>query len=298
MLTVTTADTEADYVARLPPIGPGLFPDYNLARQQQVQAVVGAAGIPVAEPLGFETDGSWIGAPFLLMPRIAGHTLTTSPSYISEGWLAKQPPEQQREVIRRFVETLAAIHRLGVETLDLGELSGGGPELTSVLDYWDRYLDWATTDDDAAVIYRRALAWCREHIPTDPPAASLLWGDPQLANLVLDDAGEIAAVLDWEMAGRGPAEIDLAWFLVLHEHAVETAAADLPGFPGRQTVIDWYQSALGRPVADLRWYDVLANIRSGAIVLRIGAIMQRAGHSPSWTTQVPQPRHLIRMIGG
>lgn len=297
MLTVVTQGTEADYVARLPPAGPGLFPDYDLARQRQVQAAVGAAGIPVAEPLAFETDESWIGAPFLLMPRISGHTLTTSPSYLTEGWLAKQPAEQQQAVIRRFVEMLATIHRLPADSLGADELTGGGPELSRTLDHWERYLDWATTDADAAAIYRQSLAWCRYHLPARSPEPGLLWGDPQLVNLVLDDDGEIAAVLDWEMAGRGPAELDLSWFLVLHEHAAETAGTELPGYPGREQVVEWYEAALGRPVADLEWYDVHANIRSGAIVLRIATLMEQAGHSSSWTAQVPQPRHLARLIG-
>ena len=251
MLTVVTADGEDDYVARLPPIGPGLFPDYDLARQRQVQAVVGATGIPVAEPLALETDESWIGSPFLLMPRVAGHTLTTSPSYLTDGWLAKQPREQQEAVIRRFVRMLAAIHRLSLDSLDLGELTGGGPELSHVLDYWDRYLDWATKDTAGADIYRRGLTWCRDHLPTAPPPPCLLWGDPQLTNLVIDDDGGFAAVLDWEMSGRGPAELDLAWFLVLHEHAAETAGTTLPGDPAGQTVLEWYAAALGRDVADL-----------------------------------------------
>jgi aminoglycoside phosphotransferase (APT) family kinase protein len=169
--------------------------------------------------------------------------------------------------------------------------------LGGVVDYWEDYLGWATTDEAGAAVYRQAITWCRDNLPTTPPPTSLLWGDPQLTNLVLDDSGEIAAVLDWEMSGVGPAELDLSWFLVLHEHAAETAGADLPGFPGRDAILDWYQAAAGRELADLRFYDVLANLRSGAIVLRIGEIMASAGHPASWTSQVPQPRHLARLIG-
>jgi aminoglycoside phosphotransferase (APT) family kinase protein len=297
MLAVTHSGGGAEYVARLPPVSDGLFPDYDLARQQLVQRAVGATGIPVAGPLALETDEAWIGAPFLLMPRVPGHTLTTSPSYLTDGWLAAQPTANQAAVIVRFVELLARLHRTEFRDADLGPLSGGGPDLSGMLDYWDGYLDWATADHDGTEIYRRALAWCRDQLPAQAPESCLLWGDPQLVNVVLTDSGEIEAVLDWEMAGLGPPEVDLAWFLVLHEHAAETAGAQLPGYPGRDAVITAYTAALGRDVADLEWYEAFANIRSGAIVLRIGALLQAAGHSPAWTAQVPQPRHLAELIG-
>jgi aminoglycoside phosphotransferase (APT) family kinase protein len=289
------------YVARLPPLSAGLFPDYDLARQDRVQRAVGAAGIPSAVPIAYETDLSWVGAPFLVMPRIPGRTLTTNPSYLTHGWLAESSAGDQTAMFRRFVNMLGRIHRLDHTELDLGTLSGGGPTLSGVLDYWDRYLDWATEGGNAelvegAKIYRDALSWCRANLPASPPPAGLLWGDPQLQNLVVDDSGEIAAVLDWEMAGLGVPELDLSWFLVLHEHAAETAGHDLPGFPGRDTIVGWYAEALGREVADLHWYDVLANIRSGAIVLRIGGLLAAAGHPTTWTSQVPQPRHLANLI--
>jgi aminoglycoside phosphotransferase (APT) family kinase protein len=228
------------------------------------------------------------------MPRIAGRTLTTHPSFITDGWLAEATAEEQTAVFRRFIDTLARIHQLDPTGIPA---TGGGPELSGVIDYWERYLDWATDDAEGSAIYRQAITWCRHNLPDSPPPASLLWGDPQLTNLVADDTGGIAAVLDWEMSGQGPAELDLSWFLVLHEHAAETAGAELPGFPGRDTVIEWYEAAAGRKLADFHFYDVLANLRSGAIVLRIGAVMTMAGHPATWTAQVPQPRHLARLIG-
>ncbi|MGN6475085.1 MAG: phosphotransferase family protein, partial [Mycobacteriales bacterium] len=287
------------YVARLPPHGPGLFPDYDLARQDAVQRAVSKAGIPAVAPVAMEADPRWVGSPFLLMPRIAGRTLTTNPSFISHGWLADSAPDEQTAVFRRFVAMLTRIHQVDPAGMPA---TGGGPDLAGVVDYWEQYLDWATDDGPAdlesgSTVYRDAITWCRANLPDSSPPAGLLWGDPQLTNVVVDDAGEIAAVLDWEMSGPGPAELDLSWFLVLQEHAAETAGAQLPGYPGRATIIEWYQAAAGREVADLHFYDVMANLRRGAIVLRIGAIMAQAGHPASWTAQVPQPRHLARLIG-
>ncbi|HWC34051.1 MAG TPA: AMP-binding protein [Mycobacteriales bacterium] len=295
LLTVGDASGEPQgYVARLPPHGPGLFPDYDLERQAAVQQAVSAAGIPAAPPVAMETDPKWVGSPFLLMPRVFGRTLTTNPPYLTHGWLAEASAAKQEEMFRRFIDVLADIHQLDPAGIPA---TGGGPTLEGIIDYWERYLDWATDDAAGALVYRDAISWCRNNLPSDPPPATLLWGDPQLTNLVVDDSGEVAAVLDWEMSGVGPAELDLSWFLVLHEHAAETAGAELPGYPGRATIVDWYETASGRRVADLHFYDVLANLRSGAIVQRIGAIMSAAGHSASWTAHVPQPRHLARLIG-
>jgi fatty-acyl-CoA synthase len=283
-----------EYVVRLPPEGPALFPDYDLARQAEVQQRVAEAGVPAPRVIAMETDAAWVGSPFLVMPRVSGHALTTNPSFVTHGWLAECSPEQQTAVFRRFVEMLARIHRVDASRMPS---TGGGPDLAGVIDYWERYLDWATDDGDASAIYRDGIAWCRANLPAQRPPAGLLWGDPQLTNVVVDDAGAIAAVLDWEMAGVGPAELDVSWFLVLQEHAAETAGAELAGFPGRDAIVGWYEAAAGRELADLHFYDVLANIRSGAIVLRIGSMMATAGHPASWTAHVPQPRHLARLLG-
>lgn len=282
-------------VARMPPLGDLLFPDYDLGRQLRVQTSLVPTTVPVAEPLVHEQDPDHVGAPFLLMARVPGRTLTTSPPYSSWGWLRDSSDDVQARVLRQFVETLADIHRLPPAT-GLQDLTGGGPTLTSSLDYWDDYLTWATSDRVGSEVYRDALAWCRDHLPASAPP-SLLWGDPQLVNVVFDDDGAPAAVLDWELASRGPAEADLAWFLSLHEAVDQTAGASLPGFPDRDVLVGWYEVALGRPVQDLAWHEVFAHVRSGAVVLRVGELMRRAGADPSWTSEVPQPRELRRRIG-
>lgn len=280
---------------RLPPAGEPIFPDYDLARQFRVQSALAGTGIPVAVPLALETDERFVGAPFLVMPRLAGRTLSTVPPYPAAGWLHDADVATQARVVDEFAALLAAIHRLDPAALDLGQLSGGGPTLDGMLDYWDAYLGWAG-ESPQLPRYRAALAHLRATIP-DAAAPCLLWGDPQFVNLVYDDAARPVAVLDWEMAALGPAEVDLGWFLALHEGAAETAGTDLPGWPGRDAFVARYSAALGREMRDLQWYELFAHVRSGAIVVRIGELLARAGVPNDWTANVPQLRHIDRLLG-
>src|SRR4051794_4722462 len=84
-------------VVRLPPAGDGLFPDYDLAGQVARQEALRAVGIPTA-PARYEPDPAWMGAPFMVMPRVPGAVLTTNPSYLREGWLVDGGIERQRHV--------------------------------------------------------------------------------------------------------------------------------------------------------------------------------------------------------
>lgn len=296
-LDVTWPDRTERLVARMPPTGSLSFPDYDLRQQHDVQLALAKTDIPVVEPIAYEDDESFIGAAFLLMPRIEGQLLKSVPSYVSEGWLRDFSPADQGRMLGSFLSLLGDIHSLPVDAAGTS-LSGGGPTLEGALDYWESFVGWATTDEAGAQVYRDGLAWLRANLPNEVPAPSLLWGDPQLTNVVFDEQGEVVVVLDWEMATTGPAELDIAWFLVLHELAVEVSGGvDLPGFPDRRTMLDWYELALGRTVADLHWYELFANVRTGAIVLRLGELMRRAGAEVSWTAHIPQPRHIRRLIG-
>jgi aminoglycoside phosphotransferase (APT) family kinase protein len=297
------------WVLRLPPDGEGLFPTYDVAAQGRLQAVLADAGVPAVAPLAVEDDPRWLGAPFIVMPRVAGRVVQAEQPYLRTGWLAQSPPAGQAHLHDQLIAALATIHRLDWVALGCGEIlsssagaggadgTGGGGVLAAQLERWARYLAWAG-DGDVPDALDDGLRWCRAHLPVDEPPPSLLWGDVQLGNvLVAEDMG-LAAVLDFEMADIGPAEIDLAWLLVLHDMAVERCGGDLPGFPGRQATLATYQQLLGRPLGDLRWYEVFAALRSGAILVRAARLLARLGVDDSWLTHHnPTIAVLTRLTG-
>jgi len=282
------AATPESLVARMPPNGDGLFPLYDLAAQGRLQETVAAAGLPAVVPVAVELDDSWVGAPFLLMPRVEGRVVRADTPFLRRGWLAEAPAGDQARLQAGFLDLLAGIHRIDITDGRLEFLPGAGPvagdTLAGEVDRWAAYLDWAA-DGDTPAVFTEAVAWCRRRLPDPEPAPSLLWGDVQLGNVLVAPDMTIAAVLDFEMASVGPAELDLAWFLVLHRMTVERCGGDLPGFAGHDATVAGYEARLGRPLADLRWFEVFAALRSGAIMVRAARLLSRLGVDDSWLTR-------------
>jgi aminoglycoside phosphotransferase (APT) family kinase protein len=291
-------------VVRLPPDGDGLFPHYDLAAQGRIQALLASSGVPTVVPLAMEEDERFVGAPFMLMPRLPGRVVQAEQPYLRRGWLAEASAPEQARLHGQFVDALAAIHAVAWEEAGGADILAArsqrddhgwlGPELA----HWARYLEWAgggTTPES----FGRALDWCRTHRPSPEPPASLLWGDVQLGNVLVGEDLSLVAVLDFEMATIGPAEVDVAWLLVLHDMAVARCGGDLPGFLSRQDVIARHEARLGRALTDLRWYEAFAALRSGAILVRAARLLARLGIDDSWLTQHnPTVEVLERLITG
>ncbi len=286
----------AELVMRLPPAGEGLFPTYDLRAQAEVQDRLASTSVPVARPIAFEPDPAWVGAPFILMPRVAGRVLATQPPFLKAGWLREAGEEDQAALHRSFTDVLGDIHRLDWQALELGFLSRpGGTDIEAEIDWWADYLDWAS-DGHPLPVLADALAWCRETRPEQLPGSCLLWGDVQFANAVFGEDLRPAAVLDWEMASIGPAELDLGWFLALHRMTVDTCGSDLPGFPGRSATVAAWERRVGRPAVELEWFETFAVLRSGAILVRVARLLAADGVDDSWLTRGAPQLELLRAV--
>ncbi len=263
------------FVLRLPPVMAS-FPDLDFGLPVRVQEAAGAAGIPVAGPTSFEGDHRWLGAPFVVMPFVDG--VIPGPGSLFDPWLTEATEAQRRNAQQEMVRVLAAIAQVDWHVPALAGLAGNGTgSLASQLDHWEHYLGWAAGGRSFPRI-EALLTWCREHLPAEEPAPSLVWGDPRLENLVFDGDRRVCAVLDWELATIGPAEMDLGWYLglerILHEL---TGMQPLAGFASADDVVGDMAVALGRPIQDPEWHQIFAVVRSVCINVRQADISARAG---------------------
>ncbi len=259
-------------VVRMAPPISGTFAHYDLVPQWQAQMAVAGVGVPVADPV-LETDTRWMGAPFIVMPRVEGHIVGALAH--RDPWLNGQDPDLRTRVHDEFLATLATIHRADPGAAPAVPRRDNGAEL----DFWEEYLSWSTHGRPVPAL-AGALDWCRRHRPSDEPIPALLWGDARLENMVLGDDGSPRAVLDWDMTSIGAPEHDLAWFTSLDVTVHRLFGRRTEGFPARDGAVSRFEELSGRRVRDLEWYETLAMVRSTAVMTRISVLRRDAGEPP------------------
>jgi aminoglycoside phosphotransferase (APT) family kinase protein len=278
MVRARSAGTKATrLVVRMAPAPAGTFADYDLSVQHAAQLAAAGAGVPIATPLQTETDTSWLGAPFTVMPRVDGHIIGEAHSF--DRWLVGLGAAGQATLHDHFLETMVAIHRA-----DTAAAAAAGVPVRddkAELVYWDDYLQWSAGGDPLPELVD-ALAWCRTHAPPRADAPTVLrWGDVRLGNMVFGDDLQPSAVLDWDMAAIGAPEHDLAWFTMLDDVISTLAGRRVEGFPGRGGLIARYEELSGKSLAHFDWYETFALLRSTAVLARIGYLERDAGREPA-----------------
>lgn len=281
---------------RVAPTGHRLLADDRWTEQVRLLDALNGTDVPVAPLLGHEPGSSVLGAPFLVMRRIEGEVPTDIPSYHREGWLAGLPPHSRRAVWLGGIEMLAATHRLDPVKLGLGFLDRpqyGTGHLTQQLAEYTHLLPFYGAQDNRAAT--AALTWLHDNQPEEPGRPRLLWGDARLGNIVY--AGQTpAAVLDWELAGLGRPESDLAWFLYLDRHLSEgVGAARLTGLPGREETVRHYERITGHAVQHLKYYEVFAAFRFCVLTARVTRLLEESGIMPPGT-DFPLHRNATRLL--
>ena len=270
---------EARYVARIEPEldKVPVFPTYDLEMQFRVMSLVGdATDVAVPAALWFEEDAEVIGAPFFVMARVDGEVPRDVLPYTfpDPNWVLDATPEQRSRMQRSAVASLAGVHDITPETHDLDFLTypEAGPTALDVhLAHWETYLEWVT-ESERSPLLDECFAWLRDNQPTDVGDARLSWGDARIGNMLFADY-EVAGVLDWEMAGIAPPEVDLGWMAYLHcffqDLTTDLGAEGLPDFMHPDDLAATYREVSGLDIGDLQWSMAYAAMRHGVIMRRV-----------------------------
>jgi len=291
------APLSRDVAIRVENPEPGLFLHGNFQLQwRMIDSMASHTNIPVPAPIGYEPDPSILGTPFSVVSKIAGRVAPQIPNYNLAGWIFDLPCGDRERLWRNALEALAAIHRVdwqrGFSFLDQPEYGRDG--LDQLLHRVEEWYDWSRRGrvHPAVVV---ALERLRRFRPAKPHIG-VLWGDAAPNNMIFGEDLTVAAVLDWEAAALGPAEADLAWWLFYDDYLSNgLGIARLPGLPDRQSSIEIYETALGRAVQSLEYYELLAHTRNAILSMRsVNRQVERGFIEPDTTAVTHNP--ISRML--
>lgn len=286
----TSPEGEAHHyrcVARLAPASDAMpvFPEYRMRDQFTVMALVGErTAVPVPRTLWYESDQEILGSEFFVMERVEGLVPPDIPPYtFGDNWLMDATDEQRRLLQDSTVAALARIHALPAtaeEITFLGDLSADGDTaLRAHVDGWRAYNRWAHGAEPIPIL-EKAFAWLDAHWPDSVDTPVLSWGDARVGNIMYRDFTPVA-VLDWEMAGIAPREVDLGWLVFLHRFFQDLAEffglPGLPGFLAFDDVAAEYAALTGYRVRDREFYEVYAALRHGVVMGRVNQRRVRFG---------------------
>lgn len=282
------------FVMKRQPPADRIFLEADVLDEYRTLRALAGTGVPVPKVIGAEEDPAVLGARFFVMARVPGTVPTGKPSIHTAGWLPTLTAAERHHVWGSALDAMAAVHRTdwrhaltflpgADEALEPDRGTAGRTLLAAHVGRLGHWYRWATKGrsfpvTDAAWEYLRArLSEVRGSEPV------LLWGDARPGNMIFGADLSAAAVIDWEVAAIGPAEIDVAHWLVFDEFATSEGVARLPGFPGREEILDRYTRVAGRTPLCLDYFEVLQSFFLAITLIRQADLGVRAGRFPAGT---------------
>jgi aminoglycoside phosphotransferase (APT) family kinase protein len=255
-----------------------VFPTYDLQGQFEViRAVAELTEVPVPRAWWCENSPVAMGAPFFVMSRVDGKVPPdVMPYTFGDNWLFDAGPEQQRQLQMTTVAAIAALHAIAEPVSRFSFLekdASGDTHLRRHVANTHAWYEMAKGAGTPSPLIEDGFEWLEANWPAHESPTVLSWGDSRIGNVLYQDFAPVA-LLDWEMAGLGPAELDIGWIVYAHYIFQSLAAMlDLPGMPGFMTpadVVAQYESLTGYAVRDLRFFMVYAALQWSIVFLRTG----------------------------
>ena len=266
------------WVLRRPPLSHVLPTAHDMRREFRVISAMRGTAVPAPIAYAYCEDPDVNDRPFYVMEFVDG-VIPVDPAEVSR----RYTEEQRRHMGEHLIDVLAALHTLDPESVDLGDF--GKPE-GFIARQVKRFTGQIETSVTRPVPELKELA--RRLAASIPPeaAASIVHGDYRLDNAIMNDAGDVIAVLDWEMATLGDPLADVGMLKMYWGDAANagspsvtaaTPVISLPGFPTWDEAKDRYARASGINIENLDYYVVLAHFKLAVILEGINERFKEGG---------------------
>jgi aminoglycoside phosphotransferase (APT) family kinase protein len=255
------------FALRRPPVSHVLPTAHDMKREYTVISALGGTGVPVPVALGLCTDPAVNGAPFYVMSFVEGHILRDAQA------AAELPEASRSHAGDSLIDTLAALHAVDVDAIGLGDFARRDGYIERQLKRWHGQFSQSTVDGvRGPAVIDQVHELLASRIP-EQQGVSIVHGDYRLDNTVLDDAGTVQAILDWEICTLGDPLADLGLLLVYwaepddrDQALLGVAPTALPGFSRRSDLLARYAEITGRDVSQIAYYRAFGFWKLGCIL--------------------------------
>jgi aminoglycoside phosphotransferase (APT) family kinase protein len=243
------------WVLRRPPIHHVLPTAHDMVREHRLMSSLGPSGIPVPKTIGLCTDEAVNERPFFVMEFVEGHILRTADE--AEKSLDEAT---RRSVGRHMATTLAALHDVDPDAVGLGDLGRREGYIERQLKRWSgQYVQMKVEGVDHGGLVERVGNELARRVPAQQ-RTSIVHGDYRMDNVVLDDRGEVRAILDWELCTLGDPLADVGLLMVYWAEngdpfsALTFSPTTAPGFSTRAQVLEHYAEVSDLDLSGISFY--------------------------------------------
>ncbi|MGF1596144.1 MAG: phosphotransferase family protein [Acidimicrobiales bacterium] len=204
---MTFAVVDADgrrFVLRRPPLGKLLPSAHDMAREHRLMDSLRDSPVPVPRMVGLCQDPTVNERDFYVMHHLDG--VVVRDVEIGRSF----EPAVRHRMSTELIDTLCALHRVDIDEVGLGDLAKRSGYIERQLKRWSGQWEQSKTRD-LPLIDAVADA-LRSRLP-DQARTTIAHGDYRLSNCMMDPAGPVAGVLDWELCTLGDPMADLAGLL-------------------------------------------------------------------------------------
>ncbi|KAM9088987.1 acyl-CoA dehydrogenase family member 11 [Megaptera novaeangliae] len=196
------------YVLRKKPPGSLLPKAHKIDREFKVQKTLFSIGFPVPKPLLYCSDACVIGTEFYVMEHVQGRIFR-------DFTIPGVSPAERSAIYVAMIETLAQLHSLNIQSLQLEGYGTGAGYCKRQVSTWTKQYQAAAHQDIPAM--NQLSDWLMKNLPDNDNEENLIHGDFKLDNIVFHPKeSRVVAVLDWELSTIGHPLSDLAHLSVFY----------------------------------------------------------------------------------
>lgn len=257
------------FVLRMPPEVKRANSDDTMRREARILAALDGTDVPHPRLVAAEPDTALTGDAFYLMEAVDGFT---APAGWPTGFI--DGAERVRRVGLSAADALAELAAVDYTEVGLADFARPGGFVERQISRWQWQLEsyqpaHTLPSTEVAIL----VQWLQDNRPATE-STGIMHGDFHLGNLLLSpDTGEVAAIVDWELATIGDPLLDLAQFLVCWPGTDGNDAfgnimpvEPVPGLASEAEIVERYAAKSGRCLDALLWFKVLAAFRLAALL--------------------------------